>query len=108
MTWAGQFAPVTSTTTSSSPGRSGSTYPAPAGWRYSRPGGTGGKPAKYGTGRIDLALFDLAADPGETVDVRAKHPDVVARLQAFGERMRDELGDGDRAGKGVRPAGSVR
>jgi arylsulfatase A-like enzyme len=72
-----------------------------------RPGGTDGRPAKYDAGRTDLALYDLEADPGEKVDVKAKHPDVVARLEAFAARTREELGDGDRAGRGVRPAGTV-
>jgi arylsulfatase A-like enzyme len=73
-----------------------------------RPGGKGGTPAKYGTGRIDLALFDLQADPGEKVDVKARHPDVVARLEGLAAKFREELGDGDRPGKGVRAAGTLR
>lgn len=40
-----------------------------------------------------LELYDLDADPGETTDVAAQHPDVVARLQALAERFRAELGD---------------
>ena len=67
-----------------------------------------GKPAKYEEGKIDLALFDLEADPGEKADVMAQHPDVVARLEAIAARFREDLGDGDRPGKGVRPAGTLR
>ena len=76
-----------------------------------RPGGTGGTPARYAT--VDLkapALYDLQADPGETTDRAAEQPDVVARLQAFAETCRAELGDTltqKPAGAGTRKPGSV-
>ena len=47
-------------------------------------------------------LYDLDADPGETHDVAAEHPDVVARLDALIETGREELGDYDRIGTGAR------
>ena len=72
-----------------------------------RPGGTGGRPVRYTPRRIDLSLFDLENDVGESTDVKGEHPDVVARLSALAERMRDELGDGDRRGRGVRPPGRL-
>ncbi len=50
-------------------------------------------------------LYDVEADPGETQNVIAFHPDVVERLMAYAEAARDDLGDTDRPGKGVRPAG---
>jgi len=50
-------------------------------------------------------LYDLEADLGETTDVAAAHPDVVARLRGLAERMAAEL-CGPRA-SGVRPAGEV-
>ena len=55
------------------------------------------------------ALYDLVADPGETTDVRASHPDVVAELEAHAERARTSLGDArlDRVGDDVRPIGRV-
>lgn len=34
-------------------------------------------------------LFDLAADPSETQDVAAEHPDVVARLEAIMDRQHE-------------------
>jgi len=73
------------------------------------PGGTGGIPSKYVTRKIGLELFDLAADPGETRDVAAAHPDVVARLQTLAERAREDLGDSaeKRPGKNVRPAATI-
>ncbi|MCU0864509.1 MAG: sulfatase [Planctomycetes bacterium] len=73
------------------------------------PGGSNGRPAPYRTESIGLALFDLRADPGETTDVAAAHPDVVARLQALAAAARADLGDKltGTAGQGVRPAGKL-
>jgi arylsulfatase A len=58
---------------------------------------------------IDLSLFDLASDPGETTDVAAEHPDIVQRLQRFVQAAREDLGDSAKkmAGANVRPAGQV-
>ena len=50
-------------------------------------------------------FFDLERDPGETVDVSAEHPDVVKRLMVYAEAAREDLGDDERKGKGVRPVG---
>ena len=50
-------------------------------------------------------LFNLDVDIGETTDVAAKHPEVVARLLGLIERCREDIGDGDRPGKNQRPAG---
>jgi len=35
---------------------------------------------------LELELYDLAADPAESVDVAEKHPEIVARLLAYMER----------------------
>lgn len=74
-----------------------------------RPGGTGGTPAKYENAEIDLSLFDLEADPGETRDVAAVHPDIVKRLEGLAEKAREDLGDSSlkRPGRGVRPPGRL-
>ena len=73
-------------------------------------GGTGGIPAKYRQADVPLALYDLVADVGETTDVAAAHPDVVARLQAAAEKAREDLGDSltQRTGRGLREPGRVQ
>ncbi len=60
-------------------------------------------------GKERPALFDLDADIGETTDVIADHPDVVARLETLAEGARAALGDArlDRVGTEIRPAGRV-
>jgi arylsulfatase A len=72
--------------------------------------GSGGTPGTYDYERkTGLELYDLEADIGETTDVAADHPDVVARLVALADAMRADLGDkltGVEA-SGARPAGRV-
>ena len=68
-----------------------------------RPGGTGGIPTKYSQAKIGLSLFNLEEDIGESTDVKAKHPKVVAKMQALGQAMRKELGD-----QGKKAAASAR
>lgn len=59
-----------------------------------RASGGGGVPGLYDYDRrIGLALFDLANDPGETRDVAASNPEVVARLSALAGEARGALGD---------------
>jgi arylsulfatase A-like enzyme len=45
-------------------------------------------------------LFDLAADLGETTDLAARHPEIVARLEALADAARADLGDSWRGVKG--------
>ena len=54
-------------------------------------------------------LYDLTADVGETTDVSADHPDVVASLTRVAAEARRELGDSRLGitGRAVRAAGSV-
>jgi arylsulfatase len=68
--------------------------------------GADGVPAKYRPLPVTRVLFDLEADPGETIDVAADHPEVVAGLEAEAARMRGELGDRltGVTGSEVRPA----
>jgi len=74
-----------------------------------RPGGTGGRPAKYEQAQIDLTLFDLENDISEQRNVADQHPDVVERLQRLADAMRQDLGDAARKmeGSGRRPPGKV-
>ena len=69
--------------------------------------GADGAPGKYVGKEIDLSLFDLVADPGETKNVAAANPDVVEQLMRFVENAREDLGDSlvKRTGKNVRPVG---
>jgi len=53
--------------------------------------------------RVDeLQLYDLENDIGETTNVADEHPEVVKRLMTFIDNARDDLGDRDRIGRGVR------
>jgi len=47
----------------------------------------------YRVENIDLSLFNLQDDPGETHDVSKEHPEIVERLQKLSEPTRRELGD---------------
>jgi len=73
------------------------------------PPGKDGVPGKLPNLQIGPALFDLEADPGESHDVYAQHPDVVKRIEEFAEQAREDLGDSatKRIGKNVRPAAKV-
>ena len=70
-------------------------------------GGHDGSPGKYVRKEIELSLFDLEKDPGETTNVADRNPAVVKQLLEYAERARDDLGDSltSRVGKNVRPAG---
>ena len=55
------------------------------------------------------ALYDLAADVGETKDLIRQHPEVAQRLCALAGRMREDIGDSatNQKGKNRRPVGRV-
>ena len=81
----------------------------PHGYQHVVEPGRDGRPGKQEPRREELSLYDLETDPGETTNVAADHPDVVAELQAFAEQARDDLGDTvtKRKGANVRPPGRV-
>ena len=72
-----------------------------------KPGGTGGIPTKYSQAKIKLSLFNLHQDIGETTDVKANYPKILAKMLKLGEGMRNELGDQGRKGKGQRSSGRL-
>jgi arylsulfatase len=74
-----------------------------------QPRATGGIPAKYHQAETGLELYDLANDRGETTNVAAEHPEVVARLAALAERARADMGDAltGNEGTGRRAPGQV-
>lgn len=67
--------------------------------------GTGGIPGSANRKEIELALFDLRDDVGETTNVIEQHPEIAARLQRAAEQMRQDLGDGEGDAPGRRPLG---
>lgn len=69
--------------------------------------GKDGYPGPYAKGKTGRALYDLWSDVGERRDVQAEHPEITARLEEMGDRAREDLGDKDRPGKGMRPPGHV-
>jgi arylsulfatase A len=73
-----------------------------------QPGGTNGIPAKYSQVKIEKPeLYDLKSDLSEKSDVASLHPEIVERLSAFAEKMRDDIGDAltNRKGKNAREPG---
>jgi arylsulfatase A-like enzyme len=71
--------------------------------------GNGGGRGKVSRQRIELSLFNLETDIGETTNVADQYPDVVKRLMKYVERARTDLGDSltGREGKNLRPAGKL-
>lgn len=84
-------------------------FPHPYRTLNGRPGGSGGEPVAYQQARIELALFDLDNDIGETTDVAEQYPEVVAQLSAAADAMRARLGDRlqQQVGDEVRPPGTL-
>jgi arylsulfatase len=59
-----------------------------------RPGGNNGRPTKYTYNvQIELALFDLEADPTESTDVISMNSEIATEMMVLADRMRAELGD---------------
>lgn len=75
-----------------------------------QPRATGGIPGKYQQVKITAPqVYNLNSDPGESTDVAAANPDVVARLSKLADGMRADLGDSLTEHKitGLRPAGQL-
>jgi arylsulfatase A-like enzyme len=56
-----------------------------------KPGGTGGIPTNYSQAKIELSLFDLRQDIGESKDLKAEFPDIVTRLSELGKKFDEKL-----------------
>jgi arylsulfatase A-like enzyme len=71
--------------------------------------GSNGRPGKDTKEAIGNTLFNLERDPGEFTDLSRQFPEVVARLNALGERARKDLGDSAvrQHGAGVREPGRI-
>lgn len=98
-------------TVTGEPGRDGK----PSNWENMKPAaitqsGIAGIATRHGYQVAEQAeaLYDLRADPGETKDVAAAHPEVVERLKKLAGPFRAQLGDSLQGMKGaeVRPAGN--
>ena len=99
-------------TTLAEPGRGGK----PSGWgsqqaRSITQSGIDGIASRHG-GKVvplELSLFHLQDDPGETVNVAAQHPEIVRRLSQLADPVRQDLGDSllGIAGQGLRPVGQA-
>jgi arylsulfatase A-like enzyme len=55
--------------------------------------GNGGKRGTSEQRQLDLALYHVASDPGETRNLAATHPEELGRLLSYAEEFRQELGD---------------
>ncbi|WP_339071063.1 sulfatase [Chitinophaga sp. 212800008-4] len=55
--------------------------------------GKNGFPGGYAEADEPMALYDLAHDPGETLDVQKSYPDIVKDLMTVVEKYRSTLGD---------------
>ena len=75
-----------------------------------RPGGHGGKPVRYDMLKVHgPELYDLNVDPGQKHNVAEKYPEVLAKMLAYAEQAREELGDDltDHEGSGRREPGRL-
>ncbi len=52
-----------------------------------------GKPGQYKRAGIRASLYDLQNDIGETTDLAEQRPDIVRKLTALADDMRQDLGD---------------
>jgi arylsulfatase A-like enzyme len=55
--------------------------------------GNDGHSGKHDFGKTGLELYDSETDPGESKDVAADHPEIVAKMKALADKKRTELGD---------------
>lgn len=65
--------------------------------------GWDGIPGTTGTLKVELGLYNLETDIGETINLVKERPDIVERLQRIVADARADLGDTGAPGPGVRP-----
>ena len=70
----------------------------------SRPG-MDGMHGEYEQESIDLALFDLSADVGETKNLASQYPEVIEQLESLAEIARKDIGSRSEPGPNSRPIG---
>ncbi|MBM4025093.1 MAG: sulfatase [Planctomycetes bacterium] len=76
-------------------------------WKLMLPAANVAAKAKEAAKAVSTArLFNLKTDIGESTDVAAQHPDIVARLEKLVAKMKDDLGTSG-IGPGCRPLGKV-
>ena len=71
--------------------------------------GKGGYPGQTQVAEAEMALYDLRMDQGERYNVMDQYPEIVEKLKAAADRMRQDLGD-DLQGveaKNMRPEGKI-
>ena len=56
-----------------------------------KPGGTGGIPTRYSQAKIDLALFDVEQDIGETKNLKSEFPEITKSLSDLGKSFEQKL-----------------
>jgi arylsulfatase len=66
-----------------------------------KPGGVDGGETPYVQKDVPQALYDLARDPRESIDVSADHPEVVAELMRAVDGARADLGDANVGAPGL-------
>ncbi|MEM8486272.1 MAG: sulfatase [Bacteroidota bacterium] len=71
--------------------------------------GADGMPGTYTFPATGLELYNLATNPGESIDVASAHPELVAYLTGLADSMRHVLGDKplNITGSGIRPASNI-
>ena len=55
--------------------------------------GNDGLPGPYNRDTVELALYDLRRDPGESYDVQQLYPEITEKMMKLVEEARDDLGD---------------
>lgn len=61
----------------------------------------------YMVQKLDLSLFDLSTDIGETKNVAEDHPEIVSQLTVLANKFRRDMGDPlkNTKGSGLRAVG---